>query len=250
MMLALCSPWNRSHAATASRDFGASHALLRAYCAPLAKIAKPRHCGVVWGNALKAPRLDSTPSSLLFRFTIFLYLLQLPFSTYTLPSCICESLLTSPKMAEISKIQQDEYDKSKNYGEEIEKVAVSDGLEGIVSDAVMSKAAQASEKEVNMSVRDAFRRYPKSALFSIIFSTAIVMEGYDLVMINSFYAQPQFNEKFGQLNADGTYGLTAAWQSGLSNAVQVGSIIGLMLNGYLTDKFGYRRTMLGALFFM
>lgn len=76
-------------------------------------------------------------------------------------------------MAEISKIQQDEYDKSKNYGEEIEKVAVSDGLEGIVSDAVMSKAAQASEKEVNMSVRDAFRRYPKSALFSIIFSTFV-----------------------------------------------------------------------------
>lgn len=80
--------------------------------------------------------------------------------------------------------------------------------------------------------------------------SAIVMEGYDLVMINSFYAQPQFNEKFGQLNADGTYGLTAAWQTGLSNAVQVGSIIGLMMNGYLTDRFGYRRTMLGALAFM
>lgn len=76
------------------------------------------------------------------------------------------------------------------------------------------------------------------------------MEGYDLVMINSFYAQPQFNEKFGTLQENGKYGLTAAWQTGLSNAVQVGSILGLMMNGYLTDKFGYRRTMLGALFFM
>lgn len=94
-------------------------------------------------------------------------------------------------------------------------------------------------------------------------------------MINSFYAQDQFNEKvrasseysedqqrsptdpaasfcqFGDYNAaKGTYGLTAAWQSGLSNAVQVGSIIGLMCNGILTDKFGYRRTMLGALALM
>ena len=76
-------------------------------------------------------------------------------------------------MAEISKIQQEDYDKSKNYGEELEKVATSEGLHGVVSDNVINKAAMASDKEVNMSVREAFRRYPKSALFSIIFSTYV-----------------------------------------------------------------------------
>lgn len=73
-------------------------------------------------------------------------------------------------MAEISKLQQDEYAKDKLYGEELEKVATTD-MHGVVSNNVINKAAAATDKEVNMSVKEAFRRYPKSALFSIIFST-------------------------------------------------------------------------------
>ncbi len=69
----------------------------------------------------------------------------------------------------------------------------------------------------------------------------------DVVLIGSFYAYPAFNKKYGTLQADGTYGLSAAWQAGLSNGVNVGEILGLLANGIISERFGYRKTMIGSL---
>jgi len=57
----------------------------------------------------------------------------------------------------------------------------------------------------------------------------------------------QFQKKYGVALGDVTYSITAAWQSGLSNGANVGEIIGLMFTGYLAEKFGYRKTICGAL---
>jgi MFS transporter, SP family, general alpha glucoside:H+ symporter len=79
------------------------------------------------------------------------------------------------------------------------------------------------------------------------------MEGYDLTLINSFFAFPTFRRAYGKEHyIDGSieHQITPAWQSGLTNAAVAGEIIGLMLNGYLTDRFGYHRTMIFALFWM
>lgn len=46
---------------------------------------------------------------------------------------------------------------------------------------------------------------------------------------------------------DGSYQLSAAWQSGLSNGLLVGQILGLFANGLVADRYGYRRTMMAAL---
>ena len=72
------------------------------------------------------------------------------------------------------------------------------------------------------------------------------MEGFDVVMINNFYALPQFAQKYGQLDSAGKYSITAKWQASLSNGAQVGEIIGLALNGWASERFGYRRTMIAA----
>lgn len=37
------------------------------------------------------------------------------------------------------------------------------------------------------------------------------------------------------------------WQAGISNAMNVGQIIGLFINGFISERFGYRKTMLGSL---
>lgn len=42
-------------------------------------------------------------------------------------------------------------------------------------------------------------------------------------------------------NPEGGRNIGAAWQSGIQNGVQVGSIIGLWLNGIISDKYGYRK---------
>lgn len=38
-----------------------------------------------------------------------------------------------------------------------------------------------------MTVKECLRLYPKAVAFSLIFSTAIVMEGYDTALLGSFW---------------------------------------------------------------
>ena len=73
------------------------------------------------------------------------------------------------------------------------------------------------------------------------------MEGYDLCLLSNFYAMPQFNEKYGEQLPDGTWQVPAPWQAGLSNGAYVGEIIGLFINGYVSERFGYRYTVMTCL---
>jgi SP family general alpha glucoside:H+ symporter-like MFS transporter len=74
------------------------------------------------------------------------------------------------------------------------------------------------------------------------------MEGYDTALITSFYAFDEFQKQYGVLDAVGAqYQISPKWQASLSNGSVVGSIIGLFANGVLTERFGYRYTMAGAL---
>ena len=60
------------------------------------------------------------------------------------------------------------------YGENLAKVATignSDAVTNKVGTDVVDRAAENTERERNMGVRDAFRRYPKAVMFSVIFST-------------------------------------------------------------------------------
>jgi SP family general alpha glucoside:H+ symporter-like MFS transporter len=59
------------------------------------------------------------------------------------------------------------------------------------------------------------------------------MEGYDLTLVAGFFAQPQFRRFYGTQAANGEWIISAAWQAGLQNGVQVGSIFGLTFGGYI-----------------
>ncbi|GAA5912254.1 uncharacterized protein JCM6883_003296 [Sporobolomyces salmoneus] len=108
---------------------------------------------------------------------------------------------------------------------------------------VLQDAAAASKREVEMGFLEALKLYPRASFFSILFSTAIIMEGFDLTLIGSFYGLPAFQKRFGEEIAPGRYVITADWQTGLSNAVQVGQIAGLMINGWACDRYGYKKTI-------
>ncbi|EGU74014.1 MFS transporter, SP family, general alpha glucoside:H+ symporter [Fusarium oxysporum f. sp. conglutinans race 2 54008] len=115
---------------------------------------------------------------------------------------------------------------------------------------VIDHARSAAQKEQKMTLMQGIKLYPKAVAWSILISTCIVMEGFDIVLVNNFYAFPQWNKKYGQLQPDGTYQVSAAWQAGLSNGANVGSIIGLFLNGWLSERFGYRYTIIGCLIWL
>lgn len=74
------------------------------------------------------------------------------------------------------------------------------------------------------------------------------MEEYDTVLLANLYGLPQFQRRYGYAQPDGTYVIPASWRSGLNNGANVGEILGLFITGIIQDAFGYRRTIMGALF--
>src|ERR1700709_1793601 len=91
---------------------------------------------------------------------------------------------------------------------------------------VKGGAGHAVQLERHMGFCEAIRLYPMAVVWSVGMSTAVVMEGYAVMLLSSFYALPQFNHKYGQLQPDGTYVISASWKSALSNGAVVGEIIG------------------------
>ncbi|KAJ3544731.1 hypothetical protein NM208_g2900 [Fusarium decemcellulare] len=95
--------------------------------------------------------------------------------------------------------------------------------------------AVAIEDEQSMSLRQAFRRYPSAVFWSI----AIL------------FAFPPFVEKFGTYFPElGKKAIPGDWQVALGNAAACGSFIGLLINGYVTEKFGHRKVTIVGLALM
>lgn len=116
---------------------------------------------------------------------------------------------------------------------------------------VVVEAKQASDKEHEMSLLKALKLYPKAIGWSVLVSSTIIMEGYDLALLGNLYASPAFNKKFGQYDESaGKYVVSAAWQSGLSNGARAGEILGLIFAGWTSDRFGYKTTTIGSLILM
>ena len=114
--------------------------------------------------------------------------------------------------------------------------------------AAIAQAGMAAEHEKTMSLWQGLKKYKKAVGWSVLLSSALVMEGFDTSLIGGLISFPAFQKKYGKPNPDGNgYNLTAPWQAGLSNGTLVGEIFGLFLSAYLVDKFGYRKIVLGGL---
>lgn len=90
--------------------------------------------------------------------------------------------------------------------------------------ALKDEAQDATDGEHNLTFRDSLKLYPKAIMYSLAFSTAVIMEGYDLALIDSFFGFSAFKEKYGTESDPENPGdklIGAEWQSGIKNAVQV-----------------------------
>lgn len=115
---------------------------------------------------------------------------------------------------------------------------------------VLEDAKLATEAEKDLSLNDAIKYHKKAILWAVVLSATIIMEGYDNILMTSFFAYPSFKEKYGEMNADGDYELAGRWQSALASAANVGTIFGVFANGYLIERFGHRMVIMVALVFM
>lgn len=104
-----------------------------------------------------------------------------------------------------------------------------------------------AKKQSEMGFFQGLKTYPTAAAWSVLLASTIIMEGYDTSLIGAFFAFEPFAKKYAGQMIDGKYQVPTAWQTGLQNASAVGSMFGLALNGWMCDKFGYKKVMLFAL---
>lgn len=116
-----------------------------------------------------------------------------------------------------------------------------------VAGSVTAEAARHTKNEASMTLLEGLRTYPEAVAWSVLLSTCVIMEGFDIVLINSLLALPAFQQNFGERLPNGSYQISAAWQSGLSNGALVGEILGLLFVGIIVEKLGYKKTMIIAL---
>ncbi|ORX40205.1 trehalose transport-related protein [Kockovaella imperatae] len=114
----------------------------------------------------------------------------------------------------------------------------------------VERARLATEAERSMKFGAVLRKYWKAAAWSVVLSTALVMEGFDVIIINSFWGNPAFLERFGQRDGDGHLYIPANWQAAINNAALIGEIVGLGMTGILQNRYGSRPTYLIGMFIM
>ncbi|KAI6784015.1 uncharacterized protein J7T54_004561 [Emericellopsis cladophorae] len=115
---------------------------------------------------------------------------------------------------------------------------------------LIEAAHAASDEESRLPRKELFSRYMPGVIFSALLSLALVMEGMDVGLINNFFAQDAYINKFGWPDKNGKMHISATWQSAIGTGNNCGSIIGLLINGYLQSRFGSRRVYMGAMVLM
>ncbi|GAC71985.1 predicted transporter [Moesziomyces antarcticus T-34] len=121
-------------------------------------------------------------------------------------------------------------------------------------DEVVERSARCTKWQTTTTLREAFRQWPMSVTWSVLFSLAIVQIGYDSSILASFFAQPTFTARFGTCTtaADGSQDceISAPWQQGLTNGAWIGGIIGLQLAGSVAERIGHLRLMMVSVVLM
>ncbi|KAI1644916.1 sugar transporter [Daldinia loculata] len=112
---------------------------------------------------------------------------------------------------------------------------------------LVNEADDANERERDMKLSHAFKVYPKAVGWSMLLSSCIIMEGFGTSIVGSYISFPPFRDRFGTQAPNGDYQIPASWQNGIAGATNVGEIIGLQIAGVLSERWGYRWTIISAL---
>lgn len=116
--------------------------------------------------------------------------------------------------------------------------------------SLSSEVKAATDAEHRMTFLRGLTLYPKAIAWSALLSATIIMEGYDTTLIGNFFAFPVFRKNYGNIVPGHGYQISPAWQTALANGATTGEILGLCLNGILNERFGYKKTVIGALIWL
>ncbi|TPX06797.1 uncharacterized protein E0L32_002293 [Thyridium curvatum] len=115
---------------------------------------------------------------------------------------------------------------------------------------LIEAAIATGEEETQLPRKELFRRYWPAAVYSMLLSMALIMEGMDVGLINNFFAHPAYLRRFGWPDANGKQHISTQWQGAIGAGNNIGSIFGLLLNGYLQSRFGSKKVYVGTMVLM
>ncbi|RMJ10737.1 hypothetical protein CDV36_009624 [Fusarium kuroshium] len=84
------------------------------------------------------------------------------------------------------------------------------------------------------------------ALWALLISSGVVMQGFDIVAGGQLAALPAFREKFGNLQPDGSYLIPAHYLSAWNSIAPATEIVSTFIFAPLLDKFGRKWGILAA----
>jgi hypothetical protein len=93
-----------------------------------------------------------------------------------------------------------------------------------------------------MHLKEAVKLYPKVTRYTFFLMSAILLYGYDLVIVGTIPAVPGFQKDFGALHGD-QYIIPAMWMSLWSALGPTGALIGAIIAGWVQDRIGRRRCL-------
>lgn len=140
---------------------------------------------------------------------------------------------------------------TKTAGTITERRAAGASSSAAAMEALAPEAEQAAATEQSMTLWQAVKTYPHAIGWSVLLSTTLIMEGYDLALLGNLYSSQVFSERYGEwVESAQKYQISAAWQSGLSNGARAGEVFGLIIAGWTADRWGAKRTTVGFLIMM
>ena len=81
-----------------------------------------------------------------------------------------------------------------------------------------------------------------------VIGMTVIMEGYDVILLGSFYGYPSFRKKYGKfLDAQNGYQISADWQTKFNCLAALANVIGAIFNGWATTRWGHRKVLMGSL---
>ncbi|KAK5056225.1 hypothetical protein LTR84_012778 [Exophiala bonariae] len=109
-------------------------------------------------------------------------------------------------------------------------------------------ALEGAAQEHSMGVWQGLKAHKRAAFWSVLISTTVIMEGYDVTLLGSFFGYPSFRNKYGEyLNEKSQYQISANWQQKFNCLGALANIIGALLNGWATSKWGHRKVLMVTL---
>jgi hypothetical protein len=113
--------------------------------------------------------------------------------------------------------------------------------------AMIEAAMARADEETRIGIKAIFKLYWRGAMWSMLLSLALVMEGMDVGLVNNFFGHSAYKERFGKDDGTGVKLIPANWQAAINNGQQIGAVAGLLFNGWAQSKYGSKKVYMLAM---